>query len=256
MLGAMFSGRYASLKDSQGRYFIDRDGSRFRSVLGFLRTGSLSSIDTANQHLLVELLEEATYFQLEPLIELVQAQITRQGPDSLANATSSSSLESSRYSSPVSPNSLSTKALNHKKSKNNGDGDVAIATFSREHIVLLKIKHDRHNSRGRLNLAGLDLSGVDLSKLDLRNIDFSRCNLTGASFEGAILTGSLFIQATLKQANFQQAFVGSTEPESPNFTDADLYGADFTRYVGILYRSHFEGVEDEMVGVELRWLRG
>ena len=37
MLGAMFSGRHALVKDECGAYFIDRDGTHFREILNFLR---------------------------------------------------------------------------------------------------------------------------------------------------------------------------------------------------------------------------
>jgi hypothetical protein len=37
MLAVMFSGRYNIEKDSEGRYFIDRDGAYFEYILKFLR---------------------------------------------------------------------------------------------------------------------------------------------------------------------------------------------------------------------------
>jgi hypothetical protein len=40
MLGAMFSGRHALIKDENGAYFIDRDGRHFESILNFLRAPS------------------------------------------------------------------------------------------------------------------------------------------------------------------------------------------------------------------------
>lgn len=124
--------------------------------------------------------------------------------------------------------------------------------YTREEIHQLTLKY---GDRRRINLAGLDLRGLDLSKLDLSSIDFSRCNLQNTSFEGAHLVACSFAQANLKNANFQQAFMGEASTECPDFTDADLLGADFSRYTGTLFRSKFEGVEDNMLGLELRWLR-
>ena len=40
MLAAMFSGRHHLDTDSEGRYFIDRDGSYFEHILNFLRDSS------------------------------------------------------------------------------------------------------------------------------------------------------------------------------------------------------------------------
>lgn len=40
MLAAMFSGRHHLNTDSEGRYFIDRDGSYFEHILNFLRDSS------------------------------------------------------------------------------------------------------------------------------------------------------------------------------------------------------------------------
>ncbi len=38
MLGAMFSGRHTLIADTDGSYFIDRDGTHFRHILNFLRS--------------------------------------------------------------------------------------------------------------------------------------------------------------------------------------------------------------------------
>ena len=40
MLAAMFSGRHNVMKDEDGRYFIDRDGTHFRYILNYLRDGN------------------------------------------------------------------------------------------------------------------------------------------------------------------------------------------------------------------------
>ena len=37
MLAAMFSGRHELDTDSEGRYFIDRDGTYFKEILNYLR---------------------------------------------------------------------------------------------------------------------------------------------------------------------------------------------------------------------------
>ena len=62
MLGAMFSGRHEVPPDEEGYVFIDRDGTHFRAILNFLRTGFVDqprSEQAAN-----ELKRELEYYQL------------------------------------------------------------------------------------------------------------------------------------------------------------------------------------------------
>ena len=62
MLGAMFSGRHEVTPDEEGHVFIDRDGTHFRVILNYLRTGCLDvphSDQAAN-----ELKRELDYYQL------------------------------------------------------------------------------------------------------------------------------------------------------------------------------------------------
>ena len=63
MLAAMFSGRHRVEQDSQGRYFIDRDGKLFHHILTYLRHDKLPPPDMA-----VAVLEEAEYYQLTGLV--------------------------------------------------------------------------------------------------------------------------------------------------------------------------------------------
>ena len=69
MLAAMFSGRYELKKESDGSYFIDRDGTFFRYILNFLRDGCLDA-GTLPQDCVVikELHREAKYYQLSELV--------------------------------------------------------------------------------------------------------------------------------------------------------------------------------------------
>ena len=67
MLGAMFSGRHEVPQDDDGYVFIDRDGTHFRIILNFLRTGVLhvpESLQAAN-----ELTHELQYYQLDTCVE-------------------------------------------------------------------------------------------------------------------------------------------------------------------------------------------
>ncbi|XP_036381194.1 BTB/POZ domain-containing protein KCTD21-like isoform X2 [Megalops cyprinoides] len=86
MLGTMFSTAIPVKKDSQGHYFIDRDGKTFRHILNFLRT---SHLDLPDNYKEIKLLKrEADFYQIEPLIEAVQqkeAEIMAVGQNAMMN---------------------------------------------------------------------------------------------------------------------------------------------------------------------------
>ena len=67
MLAAMFSGKFEMKPSEDGAFFIDRDGTHFRFVLNYLRTGKLTSPE--GEAALKELQEEAEFYQIEGLIE-------------------------------------------------------------------------------------------------------------------------------------------------------------------------------------------
>ena len=67
MLALMFSGKYNVEKDEEGRYFIDRDGTHFRYILNFLRSGG-THIPYSNLQLVEELYEEVKFYQIEELL--------------------------------------------------------------------------------------------------------------------------------------------------------------------------------------------
>ena len=68
MLGAMFSGRHALVKDENGAYFIDRDGRHFHEILNFLRAPAAYTTDAMNDRMKTELKIEADYYGLKDLI--------------------------------------------------------------------------------------------------------------------------------------------------------------------------------------------
>ena len=71
-LGTMFSGRHALVKDKNGAYFIDRDGTYFREILNFLRGPSDSSIESIEKRhtpgALDELKVEADFYGLKDVM--------------------------------------------------------------------------------------------------------------------------------------------------------------------------------------------
>ncbi|XP_065914482.1 uncharacterized protein [Dysidea avara] len=81
MLGVMFSGRHdlETMKCSDGSYFIDRDGTHFRHILNYLRDGEeVVQYFPKSTEALHEILHKATYYQLEGLVDALNAIITRE----------------------------------------------------------------------------------------------------------------------------------------------------------------------------------
>ena len=66
MLHAMFSGRFDTKPSEDGSYFIDRDGTHFRYILNYLRTGQL--VVPEDKIIRKELLIEAEFYQVEGII--------------------------------------------------------------------------------------------------------------------------------------------------------------------------------------------
>jgi len=70
MLHAMFSGRFDTKASEDGSYFIDRDGTHFRYILNYLRTGQL--IVPKDEITREELLAEAEFYQVEGIIKALK----------------------------------------------------------------------------------------------------------------------------------------------------------------------------------------
>ena len=67
MLHAMFSGRFDTKPAEDGSYFIDRDGTCFRYILNYLRTGKLLLPD--DRLVQKEVIEEAKFYQIQGIID-------------------------------------------------------------------------------------------------------------------------------------------------------------------------------------------
>lgn len=77
LLAALFSGRQRILRDSRGRFFIDRDGVLFRFVLDFLRNSRLTLPDSFDEK--ERLLAESEYYQMKGLSRSLKQQIVKRG---------------------------------------------------------------------------------------------------------------------------------------------------------------------------------
>ena len=75
MLAAMFSGKFEMKPCEDGAFFIDRDGTHFRFILNYLRTGKLTLPEGAT--FLKELLEEAEFYQIQGIIDELTVQASK-----------------------------------------------------------------------------------------------------------------------------------------------------------------------------------
>ena len=69
----MFSGRFDTKPSEDGSYFIDRDGTHFRYILNYLRTGQL--IVPKDEITREELLAEAEFYQVEGIIKTLKVSV-------------------------------------------------------------------------------------------------------------------------------------------------------------------------------------
>ncbi len=75
LLAALFSGRQRILRDSRGKFFIDRDGVLFRYILDYLRNSRLTLPENFEEK--ERLLAEAEYFQLKGLCRSLKSQLPK-----------------------------------------------------------------------------------------------------------------------------------------------------------------------------------
>ncbi|CAL2036437.1 unnamed protein product [Caenorhabditis brenneri] len=73
MLKRMFNSAIPVLTNDEGCVFIDRDSQHFRLILNFLRDGQMALPDSERE--VKEVLAEAKYFLLDPLIELCEERL-------------------------------------------------------------------------------------------------------------------------------------------------------------------------------------
>ena len=74
MLAAMFSGKFEMKPCEDGAFFIDRDGTHFRFILNYLRTGKLTLPEGAT--FLKELQEEAEFYQIQGMLEELKSRMS------------------------------------------------------------------------------------------------------------------------------------------------------------------------------------
>jgi hypothetical protein len=71
----MFGGTFMAEPDSNGHYCIDRDPTHFRKILNFFRTGQIVMSNESDREKAMEMLLEAQYYSIEPMIQKVRIPI-------------------------------------------------------------------------------------------------------------------------------------------------------------------------------------
>jgi hypothetical protein len=83
MLSKLFSGKYKITQDKEGNPFLDRDGTHFRLILNYLRSGKI--VLPQDLSLLAEIQIEADYYQIKELSQHIERIIQREKRVGLAN---------------------------------------------------------------------------------------------------------------------------------------------------------------------------
>ena len=193
MLSAMFSGRHHITCNSKGYYFIDRDGKLFRYIINYLRTQEIN-LPSDNPELILELLVEAEYFQLNSLINLLNDFKQKNEGSRISYKELIVIINSAR---PVQAPCLS--------------------------MAFLVLKF--------LDFNGANLQGCDFSHTNIIEVNFTHANLSNSIFDHSIVQRSIFTDCVFRKASCISAnFSGNDMKRAVctevNFTKAKLCGTD------------------------------
>ena len=174
---AAFSGRHEVPLDSEGYYFIDRDGTHFGTILNFLRTETIRMPEDRQD----DLMAEVRYYALEEAVMAVSGELAPVEAPKMAEYTRREvwQMRQSGVTFFGKPLPLALPNLRYQ----------SLTSLS------LLVPRSFPPRAGGCNFAGLDLS----------YIDFQGCTLCGANFAVANLTRANFSKADLIYANLDGA---------------------------------------------------
>jgi len=193
MLSVMFSGSHSLLKDSQNRYFIDRDGELFSYILNYLRNQELL-VPLENLFLVESLIREAEYFQISSLV-----------------------LELKTLKESFTRISITYKEL--------------LILVNTKRFVQAPSVNLSYLQLNYLDLSHSNLRGCDFSWSVLTEVNFTRADLSNCIFSNATSKNCIFSNAKLDcsiciYANFSGNDLRGASMKSCNFLNAKLGGAD------------------------------
>jgi len=187
MLATMFSGRHKLIQESDGSYFVDRDGTHFRHILNYLRDGFRAEMLPQDELSLREICNEAHYYQLTGLL---------------------AGIENILDPPPPAPDFTQTEI------------NDLLATLTRQTTNATTPPGLDLGTGSRLNA---DFVFHNMTK---SNLDFSRKNLSGLTFAHTTFAHNVsFVDACLVNTCFYGCEFASHVVV--DFTDADISGADF-----------------------------
>ena len=188
MLATMFSGRHKLLKEPDGSYFVDRDGTHFRHILNYLRDGFRAEMLPQDELPLREIANEAHYYQLTGLV---------------------AGIENILDPPPPAPDFTQIEISD------------MLATLTRQTTAA-------HTPPGLDLGMGSRQNSADFvfHNMTKNNLDFSGKNLSGLSFAHTTFAHNVsFVDACLINTCFYGCEFASHVVV--DFTDADISGADF-----------------------------
>ena len=189
MLATMFSGRHKLLQESDGCYFVDRDGTHFRHILNYLRDGFRADMLPQDEVSLREIVNEAHYYQLSGLVAGVENVLDPPppAPDFTQNEIN---------------DMLAT--LTRQTTTNTTPSGPGIANTSSRMPNADFVFHNM--TKGTLDFSGKNLSGLSFAHTTFaHNVSFVDCCLVNTCFYGCEFASHVVV----------------------DFTDADISGADF-----------------------------
>ncbi|KAF2076351.1 hypothetical protein CYY_002357 [Polysphondylium violaceum] len=221
--------------------FIDRNPVYFALILDFLRTGKYISPTSGSQINTKGLLQEAEFFRIEPLVQLIQneSELTRTDIIKMINKCYDYPRLRGLWLCRVNLSGLDLTCVNAEYS-NLSECLFNSSLLLKANMVGCKLEKSsfKHSNISNANLSKAIISqsvlshmmateliahGTDFSGSKLSGSVFSRSDFTGCNFRNAILDGCDFTNCNLSDADFS----GSSLDEKTNFSGSNLKGAKF-----------------------------
>lgn len=230
MLAAMFSGRHKLVTESDGSYFLDRDGTHFRYILNYLRDDFQVETFPSDEVTLREIQNEARYYQLLELVEAIEQLLNPPPPapdftqdeinDMLATVSQQSGSDLNGVRRLISPSLSPGRHIDfvfHNMTKNNID-------FSGKNLSGLTFAHTTfaHN--------------VSFMNAILINTCFYGCEFSShvaVDFSGADISGADFRQCRCLQGG-PNAFGGQSASSIQGGGGGVMFGSSCSSFIHLL----------------------
>ncbi|KAK3590200.1 hypothetical protein CHS0354_041258 [Potamilus streckersoni] len=247
MLSRMFSGghdcTWNSMVDENGAYLIDRSPLYFEPILNYLRHGNLILDKFVNPE---GVLEEAKFFGLTSLIEVLEETIEREEPADddtpigrrelvlrlMATSTDKELRCQGMNFAGANLSKLDLRYMNFKyailRNANLTGANLSYCNFER--ADLSKASLDSANLLG-VKMLCVNLEGATLKGCNFEDPAGSRANMEGAlmknvNLEGSHMAGVNLRVATLKNANLQNCDLRGAVLAGADLENCDLSGCD------------------------------